>query len=355
MIIKLIKSAKDNVVHGTDNGKKTACRINFQNDARNFQEIGTSENILPLTCEKCRTVLAQKIINEDKKERKRLIKEEKIREKKGIVDENIISLAGRHARPMDEIPEPEPEPEPSKSAEINQTYVAENNFSASSNPAPAVSPYMNDELAQFAIPTPPPVTENEKPSEKVQNNDDFLAQFSVPKPEAEPAPAPVSKPTAPAYSDDDTDDFLSYFTMPEETYSEKNNNSAENDSEFDFLNTPTISAEEAYEESVSPDEEYNYFSKPSETVEPDENNSSDDDFLAQFTVPKPSETVEPDENNSADDDFLAQFTVPKPSETAEPVQNNSADDDFLAQFTVPKPSETVEPVQNKSDDDFLAQ
>ncbi|MGN0677652.1 MAG: hypothetical protein ACI4K5_07885, partial [Ruminococcus sp.] len=324
MIIKLIKSAKDDVVHGTDNGKRTACNINIQKDARNFQEIGTTEDILPLTCEKCRTVLAKKIINEDKKERKRLIKEEKIREKKGIVDENIISLAGRHARPMDEIPEPEPEPP--KPAEINQPYGAdkysykapENNFSSPSKPAPAVSPYMNAELAQFAIPTPPPVKENEKPAEKVQNNDDFLAQFAVPKPEAEePAPAPVSEPVAPA--DDDTDDFLSHFTMPEETYSEKNNNSAENDSEFDFLNTPTISAEEAYEESVSPDEEYNYFSKPSETVE---DNSADEDFLAQFTVPKPTETVEPVQNNNADEDFLAQFTVPKPTETVEPVQNN---------------------------------
>ena len=165
MIIKLIKSAKDNVVHGTDNGKKTACRINFQNDARNFQEIGTSENILPLTCEKCRTVLAQKIINEDKKERKRLIKEEKIREKKGIVDENIISLAGRHARPMDEAPEPEPEPQP-----IEQNQASPD---STATEAPATSPYMNSELAKFAIPVPPPAQEDEKPAEKIQKNDEY--------------------------------------------------------------------------------------------------------------------------------------------------------------------------------------
>ncbi len=51
MIIKLIKSSRDDIVHGTDNGKKTACNINIQKDARNFQEIGSAQDIQPIPCE----------------------------------------------------------------------------------------------------------------------------------------------------------------------------------------------------------------------------------------------------------------------------------------------------------------
>ena len=307
MIIKLIKSAKDDVIHGTDNSKKTACGINFQKDARNFMETGTSEDILPLTCEKCRIVLAKKIINEDKKERKRLIKEEKLREKKGIVDENIISLAGRHAKPADEFSEPE-------FIEENQPAV-ENDSPDIQNPvSQPVSPYMNSELAQFAIPAPPPVTENEKPVEKVQDKNDFLAQFAVQKPEeeTETVPEPVVKePVHSTYDDEDEDDFLSHFTMPE-SFNQTSSFSDSNDSEFDFLNdTPTISSEEVYGESISPDEEFTYLNGNNESSD------DEDDFLSHFDISGQEE--EPVENtddsiSKPDMDFLSQFNIPKETE-----------------------------------------
>ena len=305
MIIKLIKSAKDDVIHGTDNSKKTACGINFQKDAHNFMEAGTSEDILPLTCEKCRIVLAKKIINEDKKERKRLIKEEKLREKKGIVDENIISLAGRHAKPADEFSEPE-------FIEENQPAV-ENDSPDIQNPvSQPVSPYMNSELAQFAIPTPPPVTENEKPVEKVQDNNDFLAQFAVQKPveETETVPEPIAKePVHSTYDDEDEDDFLSHFTMPE-SFNQTSNFSDSNDSEFDFLDdTPTVSAEEVYGETISPDEEFSYLSNNNE------NSDDEDDFLSQFDISGlEKESVKNTDDSISkptDMDFLSQFNISK--------------------------------------------
>ena len=308
MIIKLIKSAKDDVIHGTDNSKKTACGINFQKDAHNFMEAGTSEDILPLTCEKCRIVLAKKIINEDKKERKRLIKEEKLREKKGIVDENIISLAGRHAKPADEFSEPE-------FIEENQPAV-ENNSPDIQNPvSQPVSPYMNSELAQFAIPAPPPVTENEKTAEKVQDNNDFLAQFAVQKPveETETVPEPIAKePVHSTYDDEDEDDFLSHFTMPE-SFNQTSNFSDSNDSEFDFLDdTPTVSAEEVYGETISPDEEFSYLSNNNE------NSDDEADFLSQFDISGlEKESVKNTDDSiskPADMDFLSQFNISKETE-----------------------------------------
>ena len=308
MIIKLIKSVKDDVIHGTDNSKKTACGINFQKDAHNFMEAGTSEDILPLTCEKCRIVLAKKIINEDKKERKRLIKEEKLREKKGIVDENIISLAGRHAKPADEFSEPE-------FIEENQPAV-ENDSPDIQNPvSQPVSPYMNSELAQFAIPAPPPVTENEKTAEKVQDNNDFLAQFAVQKPveETETVPEPIAKePVHSTYDDEDEDDFLSHFTMPE-SFNQTSNFSDSNDSEFDFLDdTPTVSAEEVYGETISPDEEFSYLSNNNE------NSDDEDDFLSQFDISGlEKESVKNTDDSiskPADMDFLSQFNISKETE-----------------------------------------
>ena len=308
MIIKLIKSAKDDVIHGTDNSKKTACGINFQKDAHNFMEAGTSEDILPLTCEKCRIVLAKKIINEDKKERKRLIKEEKLREKKGIVDENIISLAGRHAKPADEFSEPE-------FIEENQPAV-ENDSPDIQNPvSQPVSPYMNSELAQFAIPAPPPVTENEKTAEKFQDNNDFLAQFAVQKPveETETVPEPIAKePVHSTYDDEDEDDFLSHFTMPE-SFNQTSNFSDSNDSEFDFLDdTPTVSAEEVYGETISPDEEFSYLSNNNE------NSDDEDDFLSQFDISGlEKESVKNTDDSiskPADMDFLSQFNISKETE-----------------------------------------
>ena len=308
MIIKLIKSAKDDVIHGTDNSKKTACGINFQKDAHNFMEAGTSEDILPLTCEKCRIVLAKKIINEDKKERKRLIKEEKLREKKGIVDENIISLAGRHAKPADEFSEPE-------FIEENQPAV-ENDSPDIQNPvSQPVSPYMNSELAQFAIPAPPPVTENEKTAEKVQDNNDFLAQFAVQKPveETETVPEPIAKePVHSTYDDEDEDDFLSHFTMPE-SFNQTSSFSDSNDSEFDFLDdTPTVSAEEVYGETISPDEEFSYLSNNNE------NSDDEDDFLSQFDISGlEKESVKNTDDSiskPADMDFLSQFNISKETE-----------------------------------------
>jgi len=332
MIIKLVKSSADGIIHGTDNGKKTGCNINLLKFAGKFQESGTSEDILPITCEKCRIVLAKKIINENKKERKRLIKEEKLREKKGIVDENIVSLGGRHARPVD-IPEPEPEPESEPIQ--NEKIQEENNYSYNStvsntdNPPileKSSSPYMSADLAEFAIPAPAPQNEENQENEKIsniniQNNDDFLAQFTIPKPENDTYNDNIHQNTS---SDND---FLSQFAI--NSSDEKDDFSDDTDDDIDFLSTPTISAEAAYDEMDSSDDDFDFLSPPPVSE------NSDDDFLSQFALPDTDSESTPEMNYSdysdeqSNQDYQSYESASSPKEIINDEQwNNLADSLF---------------------------
>ena len=79
-LISATKTGKSgaNEIHGTDNGKRTACGINFtkpENIGR-YTAIGEMTDVAQLTCEKCKTILAKRIIRESNREMAALLKEE---------------------------------------------------------------------------------------------------------------------------------------------------------------------------------------------------------------------------------------------------------------------------------------
>ena len=165
-----------------------------------------------LTCEKCKTKIAKEMIRSDQKEMKLLLKEEKMRAKKGLDDVGIVPLGNTTAKPTrarsnDDLrprqvavkpaAKPEPEPQPAK-AEIPQTI-------------PGTGVAMDNSLAQFAINKP---TEEAPAQSASQQADDFLAQFAVPTPGAEPAQAPQQAAPAPSQPAPQQDDFLSQFAIP---------------------------------------------------------------------------------------------------------------------------------------------
>ncbi|MDE6679561.1 MAG: hypothetical protein K2K02_11035, partial [Ruminococcus sp.] len=199
MEITLVASIMNDDVHGTDNDKKTGCGINLQkgDNINKYRRGGKTENLKGITCERCKNAFAKKMIKADQKERARLLKEEKKREKAGLADEGIIPLGGTVAKitSVPKVAEPEPIPQETQNIPV-------------SSPEPEVPKRtiagtgiaLDSSLAQFNI-TPPPAEEPAPPKK-----DDFLAQFAVQKPQPEevkPAPA-VNKLQ---------DDFLAQFAI----------------------------------------------------------------------------------------------------------------------------------------------
>ena len=217
MDIRLVTTSFNDEVHGTFNDKKTGCGINLlkSENVTRFHRGGIMTDLGELTCEKCKAKIAKEMIRSDQKEMKALLKEEKLRQKKGIEDESIVPLGNTVAKPTRAKPaEPAQKPVTVKPTPVKQA-------SAASSPAPRNIPgtgvAMDNDLAQFAI---------EKPQEEktaAQQADDFLSQFAVPAPAAETEPEPVPIPEAPApvpapapapAASAPVDDFLAQFAVP---------------------------------------------------------------------------------------------------------------------------------------------
>lgn len=224
MDITLVTSSVDKVVHGTENEKKTGCGINLlkPENVTRFHRTSRMTDLKEITCEKCKTNLAKKLIRADKKEMALLLKEEKRREKMGMVDEGIVPLgnttakitrdpdakrkeeearrkAAEEARAAAEAKkkaEEEAEREAQRKAEEAENAAPVNNI-------PGTGIALDDSLAAFAI----NATAAEPEAPAAPAADDFLAQFAVQKPDTEAAPV-QSNTVAPQ------DDFLAQFAIP---------------------------------------------------------------------------------------------------------------------------------------------
>ena len=205
MDITLVTSTYNDDVHGTDNDKRTGCGISLfkpENITR-FRRGDVMTDLKEITCEKCKAALAKKIIKSDKKEMSRIIKEEKLRAKKGIEDEGIVPLGNTTARitgqpraASEPVRQPVQTPPPVQPA-YNQPAYSQPAYNhpaynqpvmnapePETVPQPAILPKnitgtnvpIDSSLAQFAINVP-------KEEDPVQE-DDFLAQFAIQKPEA---------------------------------------------------------------------------------------------------------------------------------------------------------------------------
>ena len=214
MDITLVTSTYNDDVHGTDNDKRTGCGISLfkpENITR-FRRGDVMTDLKEITCEKCKAALAKKIIKSDKKEMSRIIKEEKLRAKKGIEDEGIVPLGNTTARitgqpraASEPVRQPVQTPPPVQPA-YNQPVM--NAPEPETVPQPAILPKnitgtnvpIDSSLAQFAINVP-------KEEDPVQE-DDFLAQFAIQKPEEEEETVETVENTVPQ------NDFLAQFAIP---------------------------------------------------------------------------------------------------------------------------------------------
>ena len=240
MNITLVTTSFNDEVHGTFNDKRTGCGINMlrPENAIRYRRGGKMTDLGEITCERCKTRIAKEMIRSDQKEMKAILKEEKLRAKKGLDDEGIVPLGNTTAKitsaqnvpPPQPEPEPAPAPEPPKPAyqpngapaldndlaqfaikkpdeeeEVKKNYFEAERpslFESQPEPEPAPqtdAPPVDDFLAQFAIQKPDePQQEETKPDEA-----DFLAQFAVSGTATEEAkPAAPTAPAAPPVIDD---------------------------------------------------------------------------------------------------------------------------------------------------------
>ena len=257
MDITLVTTTFNDEVHGTDNDKKTGCGISLvkSENVTRFRRSGIMTDLKEITCPKCKTVLAKKLIKADQKEMKELLKMEKMLSKKGIEDDGIVPLGNTVAK-ITQVPEnvkreqerkkaaaaaaARREAEEAERARIEQEadelaaqqddtpdIQTQPDYSApaAGKTIPGTGVPMDDSLAQFAINAPAPEAPQQAPAQ-----DDFLSQFAIQKPDEAPQVAP--EPAAPAYSEPAPapvpaygspaaapaqDDFLAQFAIPSQT------------------------------------------------------------------------------------------------------------------------------------------
>ena len=351
MEITLIKAIKGNEVHGSDNPRRTGCGINLtkpENISRYITN-GTMSDLNEINCEKCKMILAKRMIKADRKEMKNMIKEEKMRAKKGLGDENIVPLGGTQSNSY--LPDagsrrPTAAPMPSVRPTVTATTTINKSEPFSSQPMPAAvqpitpapAPVQNTAPAPSVAPTPAPVQPQPAPTGFNNSNfvnNDFMNSFAIPKQEApQPQPAPVQN-TAPV------DDILSQFAIPKQE--------APQEQPAPVQNTVPVN-NDVLSQFAIPAPQNNAFDEPK--VEKDAPFDIDA-ALAQFAIPptnKPADTLipEPPKNVATNiDDALAQFSIPAPQTVAqpEPVQEVKNEvpkpfdiDDALRQFSIPVPN-----------------
>lgn len=325
MNITLVTTSFNDEVHGTFNDKKTGCGINLlkPENVTRYRRGEKMTDLGEITCERCKTKIAKEMIKSDQKEMKAILKEERMKAKKGIEDEGIIPLGNTTAKITSAQnvaePEPEPVPEPPKPA-----YQA--------NGAPA----LDNDLAKFAIkkpdenPEPPAKNEFVLDPPKLFDDEPSIA----PQPEAEPIP------------DAEEDDFLAQFAIQKPDEPEDPTEETEED---DFLAQFAVSAPHKQE---------------IQTEEPETPLILDDISAALSamehppinTAPKDSEPMPESETSPAsvptvtdEDDIMKMFAIGAP-----PQQEENAETVIEEKNIVPSEPEH-EPVEEASVQDFSSE
>ena len=305
MQIFLINAINGGVVHGTENGKKTGCGINLTkpDNIGKFVSGAPMQDIVDITCEKCKMVLAKKLIKESNKELARQLKEEKKMQKHG-------GMGAAPMGPISSAPTPPPAPARTSVASPPPAPVPPRAPAAPEKEVQPVFTAYEPPVKQKAAPAPEPVQPAPKPAAPVQ--DDFLSQFAIPSPGAaqEPpkpafvAPKPAPEPVQPAPKAAPVqDDFLSQFAIPSPGAAQE-------------PSKPAFVAPEPAPEPV----------QPAPKAAPVQ-----DDFLSRFAIPSPGAAQEPPKPA-----FVAPEPAPEPVQPA-PKPAAPVQDDFLSQFAIPSP------------------
>ncbi len=342
MDITLIKAIKGNEIHGSDNPKKTGCGINLtkpENIARYITN-GPMTDLNEINCEKCKLVLAKKMIKADRKEMKNMIKEEKIRAKKGLGDENIVPLGGTQANAYlpdtgSRRPAPAAPMAPVKPVVTATTSLQKNSpYTSQPAPVPPPAPVPVPPPAPTPVQTPPPATTGFNNANFVNN--DFMNSFAIQKQEPQQEAKPVQNQPAPM-----NNDILSQFAIPKQEPQQEAK---------PVQNQPAPMNNDILSQFAVPASQNNLF----EEEQPKKEAAFDiDEVLAQFSIPptsKPVDTLvtEPPKNVATNiDDAIAQFSIPAPQPVVQPeaVVEEDADDkkpfdidDALKQFSIPFPN-----------------
>ena len=207
MHVVLISDSRSNpkVIHASENQRRTPCGIYYTKpeNLKSFPTIGEMSDVMQITCEKCKTVIAKHLIRESNKEmaaqlkeEQRMLKRERANSKHrsasepvapapqaqsssgssggGYIPPSMRKSMAQPQKPIDTPPPPPPAP-----ISIPAPNVAPN--------APAAAS-AEDALSQFAVPTSIPGMI--PPS--AQGND-VLSQFAVPAvPSAPSAPSDMT-------------------------------------------------------------------------------------------------------------------------------------------------------------------
>ncbi|MCI6561062.1 MAG: hypothetical protein MR434_06595, partial [Ruminococcus sp.] len=399
----LVKSRGVELVHGTDNGKKTGCGINLVKEGSRYEQIGAMSDICQISCEKCKYTIAKKMIKADKKDRARMMKEEKMREKMGIADEGIVPLGNTQAKitqaprqqkqeePKPAAPKPavqekpvQPEPAPAPAAEapvqeapktipgtgiafdddlaqfainVPQTQEEPDPAPAPVQPAPKTIPgtgiAIDDDLAQFAINAPAPEQDETQPK-AAPLQDDFLAQFAIPSPVSQPVPEAPSAEPAPSEV---------YETAPAEETAEP-----EELSDDDLVKLFSVSSDSSTEESHYVNDENVVDISENEisavTDDADELPSAEDSMsqwesvanqLFGYSEPENEQEAPAADTSSAsgisDSDYMSDLSVPETAPAAEEAASVSAETatEFMSDLSVPEA-----PVAEETVPDFMS-
>ena len=309
MKITLVTASFNDIVHGTFNDKKTGCGINLlkPDTASRYHRSGQMTDLGEITCEKCKSKIAKEIIKADSKEMKLLLKEERMRAKKGLDEDGLVALSELEVKPTGQYTEPEPE--------TAESVTVNNNSENNKNPV------YTDDLAQFAIQKSK--SEPDKPAESEQE-DDFLNQFAIRKPQEEPDFEPEPE-----------NDFLAQFAIQKSDENISAENIVDDDDEEDFLAQFSIS---------SP-------AKTDDYEEPEKLPVIDDISSVVKSIQKSPDVNVPPESYKNEDDILSMFSLEsKNIQTEDNLFSSHSDEKQLSNILQSEPE--IEDISVPVPDDF---
>ncbi len=346
MPITLIRSNKDNVVHGSDNGKTTGCRMRCQSVG--YTKEGEMKDIVDLTCDRCKEYFARKMIRESNREEARITKEEKKRFEKAKKQGMVTEASFEEYQINREFEESERKAAQGQRSNLTASqqmmqnggyqYFGNNDGSQSNN----------DQM-------------NADPSANIQNpaQPEFNSYGQT-----QSQPAPENSGSIPVYQP-----FNAYGQSADQTQSQQLNSYGQpqlQSQQFDAYGQAALQSQQfnSYGQAPVQSQQFNTYgqapvqSQQFDTYGKSQLQSQQFDTYGQTSVqdvqPSGYQTYESSKTNTAskqDDDFLAQFMVnpsemnPQPQTTAKESVNTmgilSAANDILSQYN------TEPPVQNK--------
>ncbi len=319
MPILLIRSNKDNVVHGTDNERTTGCRMRLQ--GMGYSREGEMSDIVDLTCDRCKEVFATKLIRESNREESRIAKEEKKRflraKKQGIVTESTYEEYVYNRE--------------SEASSKRATYEANN---SAGNLPPLKADMQNGAgYQQYAPQQSQPVQQNYQSQQVQPVYQSYQPQQFQQAPDVQPSYASQQFTQAP-------DVQPSYASQQ-------------------FAQTQDVQPSYAPQQSVAPENPQSMFSWPKEEISPDiklsyapsyENyiKEQENKNVSQVNQPEAAPVYEQYQPETRRNDATQQTNVQSTYQS--PAMKKPQEDDFLAQFMVKQdePSQQVQPQQNKT-------